>query len=643
MNLRHRVTGGFALLCVLFLALVLTQLVVSDRLRAGRAVLIERMDRIREVNHAVLQAMTDAETGVRGFQLTGERGFLAPYESGRQQAFQALDELGDSVEHAELRRLVTAERRAAAQWLHAYGVPIVNAGVVDADSVRVVRGKQMFEQVRQANAAVDAAVGARVRELAAADRSAARLAELLFAGLALLVLTAGLVAALVHRRQVLEPIENVRRTLRRLAGGDLTARGVPAGPAELRAVMATVNDLAAEMDRLLAAEHARTAVVELRQRVAAEMRSERDLAEIGRRIARLIGETLDADAVHGRLAVGRDAGPAVSWPVGAAGLDPELADRLRAAPAGVREADGGLALTLSGDDDCPPSLIFVLRADGPGWRDADHDLLAGLGREIDHGIRQARLGLRQARLIDELRRLDAQKDAFVATVTHELRTPLTSLLGYTEILADGDGGDLTPLQERSITAIRRNAHRLRDTVADLLLLDAARDDLTAHEPVPVDLATLLDGLHGELAAACRAKDLDSVVTVEPAWVRGDGRQLACALRKLAENAIKFTPPDGRFEMRLAQDGTHAVCTVTDTGMGIPAADLSGLFTPFHRGANAMDEAVQGTGLGLAIVRHIVTAHGGTVTVRSELGRGSTFTVTLPAIPAPAAVPAAIPA
>jgi two-component system phosphate regulon sensor histidine kinase PhoR len=113
-------------------------------------------------------------------------------------------------------------------------------------------------------------------------------------------------------------------------------------------------------------------------------------------------------------------------------------------------------------------------------------------------------------------------------------------------------------------------------------------------------------------------------------VRGDAAHLERALRNLMENAIKFTPAGGRVDFTIAALDENVVVTVTDTGIGIPADDVPGLFTPFHRAANAMHLAVQGNGLGLAIVRTIVTEHGGSVAARSELDRGSSFTVTLPA-------------
>ena len=248
-----------------------------------------------------------------------------------------------------------------------------------------------------------------------------------------------------------------------------------------------------------------------------------------------------------------------------------------------------------------------------------------LGREIEHAVRRRRLAYRQTRLINELRVLDERKDAFVSTVTHELRTPLTSILGYTEMLADGDGGDLSPLQQRGVAAILRNALRLQETVADLLLLNSA----TQRTDAPVDLAVLMSGVCADLDRAARTRDIE-ISGDGAASVRGDAGQLQRALHNLVDNAIKFSGPGGRVTWRLAADGDAATVTVTDTGIGIPAGDMPGLFTPFHRAANAMHQAVQGSGLGLAIVHNIITEHGGTVAVQSHLGRGSTFTVRLPA-------------
>ena len=633
MNVRRRVAGGFALLSVLFVALVLLQLVVGDRLRAGHERRLGHLERLLDGNRQVLQYMTDAETGVRGFQLTADQAYLSPYESGRRGAFSVLDELAADARGTSVRGLVGVERASATQWLDAYAVPIVGSGVADADPTLAADGKRIFDELRAANRAVDLALESERATVLAADRRDAHRVELAFGVLAVLVLLTGMGVAWHHQRHLLRPLEHIRLTLRRLADGDRSARARAAGPAEMRAVIGTLNDLAAETERLITDEQARALLGELRQRVAAELRGEGDLEERCRRVVEIMAEALHGDAAYGRVTVGRGAGLSVYWPPDAPPLGADLIRQVRAGePGAVHELAAGLAVALGGDDDCPPGLVLVARTGHVGWTEAERVLLAGLCREVDHAVRQERLRLRQSHLITELRLLDEQKDVFVSTVTHELRTPLTSILGYTEMLTDGDAEGLSPVQLRSLDAILRNALRLQATVADLLLLDRAGERAGAG-PAPVDLAAMLAGVHDAASAAARAKNVAGLLDAEPVWVLGDAPQLATAVHKLVDNAIKFTPAGGRFELRLSADGERATLTVTDTGMGIPADDLPGLFTPFHRAANAMDQAVQGPGLGLAIVRDIVTEHGGTVSARSEVGRGSVFTVTLPVLSA----------
>jgi two-component system phosphate regulon sensor histidine kinase PhoR len=642
MSAERRAVAGFAVVLLLSFAVMLGQSVVGERLRSRHAERADRIAAMQAANTAVLQHLTDAETGVRGFQFTGEPLFLEPYDSGRVAAFGSLDvlESGTGTSGAaetQVRRLLAVERRAAVQWLYGYAIPIVDAGVADTDGRRAARGKEMFDRFRTANADVEAAVDDVRRTQAAAAWRDDRLAQLFFSLLAVLLLGTGLALAVTHQRQLLGPLEHLRQTLRRLAAGDRGARAVPVGQAEMRAVIGALNDLAAETERLLAAEHARAAHGDLRNAVAAELRACGDPAGTGERIVALIGEALGADAGYGRVTVRRGAGVAACWPATA----PEFPlDALREIRAGVPgevldpvHVPGAMAVPLGGDVDCPPGLLCVVRSGGPDWSPEERRLLAALGRDIDHAVGQQRLRLRQARLISELQALDERKDVFVSTVTHELRTPLTSILGYTEMLADGDGGTLTAAQERGVTAILRNAHRLRDTVGDLMLLNRA-DGVAGGEPAPVDLAGLAAVLHDDLAASARAKELASTVDGDAAWVHGDAGRLARALRNLMENAIKFTPPGGRIGCRVATGDGTVVVTVTDSGIGIPADDVAGLFTPFHRAANAVHLAVQGNGLGLAIVRAIVGEHGGDVTVHSEVDRGTTVTVTLPAAPVP---------
>ncbi|NMO51555.1 HAMP domain-containing protein [Actinoplanes sp. TBRC 11911] len=625
MKVRQRVTGGFAVLLTLFVTLVIVQLVTGDRLRASHVTTARDIARVRELNRDALQNMTDAETAVRGFQLTGDKSFLAPYAGGRAGAYAAFEQLWTDATDDEVRRLLSVERSKTADWLYSYAIPIVSSGKPDTNAARVARGREMFDEIRTANAAVSAAIEAQQRLADARATRDARVADLVFAVLAGLILVTGLVTAMLHEKHVMAPLEHIRGTLRRLSGGDLSARVAPSGPAEMRAVADSVNDLAERTEHLIAAEQARAAGSELVQAVAAELKAERELAVTGAKIAELAGLAFGAETAHVRIVADADAEAAISWPATALWL----------AGGTVREigaARPGAAFTLPESDAVAVSLgdaglICLVRRDRPEWTEEEQRLLVALAGEIDHAVRQERLRRQQDRLIGDLRVLDQQKDVFVSTVTHELRTPLTSILGYTEMVLDED--DVPDAHRRSLAVVLRNAHRLQATVGDLLLLD--RSAVRDAEALPVDLAELASGLHHDLDAAARAKDLRSHLDCEPAWVRGDGPQLKRAIRYLMENAIKFTPSGGRLECRLTATDRHVTVAITDTGIGIPEADVPGLFTPFHRAANAMDQAVQGPGLGLAIVRDIVTGHGGTVAARSELGRGSTFTMTLPAL------------
>jgi two-component system phosphate regulon sensor histidine kinase PhoR len=634
-SIGRRLHAGFLVLILVFLTYMVAQIVVGERLQNRHTARAARLESARDANTAVLQHMTDAETGVRGFQLTGEKEFLAPYEEGRVGAFTAFDAVAAGTPDPDVQRLLARQRASASQWLVAYATPIVNDGTADPDSPLTRRGKQLFDRIRSDNAAVDNAIRAEQARAAASNRRQQRLAGVLFELLGGLVLAGAMLFAFWSRKVLLGPLDHIRGTLQRLAGGEQSARAVPSGPAEMRAVIGTLNHLAAETERLHTADRARIQRTDLRQAVAVELRDPREPAVTARRVAAMIGQALHADAVHARIHLDATRGLTVRWPQDTPSLSSRTVNDVVTAEPGtvltVPHVQGAIAVPLAGDEDCPPGLLYVARRDGPPWSDEERRLLVALAREVDHAVGQQRLHDRQNRLIAELRTLDERKDVFVSTVTHELRTPLTSILGYTEMLNDGDGGDLSALQQRGVTAILRNAHRLQATVADLLLLDKASTAIaeTSGACGPLDLADVVTAVHTRLVTAAGERGITLTGSTGPAPVHGDAARLERAVCHLFDNAIKFTGADGHVSYRVAVRDGSAVLTVTDTGIGIPAGDLPGLFTPFHRAGNAMARAVQGPGLGLAIVRTIVTEHGGTVTAESRVDHGSTFTITLP--------------
>jgi two-component system phosphate regulon sensor histidine kinase PhoR len=636
MSVQRRLNAGFAALFVLFVILLAVQFGAASRLRADQEHRIDRVTRAGVANDDVLQQMTDAETGVRGFQITGQQAFLEPYERGWAASLASLDDVAIGVDGTGTHRLLDRQREAVRVWLDEYALPIVDSGMVAANQTHSVYGKQLFDEFRLVNAAVAAAISEEHTDVIARGEESRRRLGTISAVLVGVILIVGVAIAQTVRRQLLVPLKRISATMRRLTAGDRSARAGPVRAPELRTVVKALNDLAAQTESLLAAEQSRAARAGLRQAVAAEMQEMRDPDAAGRRIAELIGAAVGADAVHFQVEVPGTGNLHVHWPSGAPGLPADtIAAILGSGSGNLRvRSDGSVWIAVGGAADCRPGYLHVSRPATPAWTDAEQRLIAGVVREIERVLHQLGAQDTQARLITELRMLDQRKDVFIQTVTHELRTPLTSILGYAEMIADEDGPELTALQQRALNAILRNAHRLHDTIGDLVLLDRP-DHGAAVQAEILDLAAVARMVRHELHNAAEAKDLTVNFDTPEAWVRGDRTQLQRALRKLIENAIKFTPTGGSVDCRMTADPRTVSVSVTDTGIGIPAEDVPGLFTPFHRAGNAMDQAVQGPGLGLAIVRDIVRDHGGTVAVQSVVGRGSTFTLTLPATPAPA--------
>jgi len=231
---------------------------------------------------------------------------------------------------------------------------------------------------------------------------------------------------------------------------------------------------------------------------------------------------------------------------------------------------------------------------------------------------------------ERLLELDRLKDEVVAIVSHELRTPLTALRGYVDLIRDGEAGELTEEQQRVFAIIERNSQRLLGLVDDLLFVawvEAGKFDLEQKEFV------LADVVESSLESA-RSLALGNGIQLihEPgpdATVVGDLSRLTQLLDNLVVNAVKFTEIGGTVLVRSEVSEHEVLLEVSDTGMGIPADEQEHLFERFFRSQEATRQEIPGTGLGLSIVQAIVAAHGGTISVDSVEGEGTTFSVALP--------------
>jgi PAS domain S-box-containing protein len=230
--------------------------------------------------------------------------------------------------------------------------------------------------------------------------------------------------------------------------------------------------------------------------------------------------------------------------------------------------------------------------------------------------------------ITELMRAMQVKDEFVASVSHELRTPLTSILGHLEMLSEEEG--LPPGVMSQLAVVNRNANRLGALVTDLLHVAQVREGGLQLQTAAVDLAAIVRDVVEAIrpAAAEVGVDVRAEVGDRPV-VEVDAHRIRQVLDNLVSNAVKYSPHGGVATVALREGAGVVEIEVADTGIGIPADEVSQVFSRFFRGGHALSEHIPGTGLGLDIVSSIVAAHGGSVAVESVVGVGSTFRVTLP--------------
>ncbi len=230
--------------------------------------------------------------------------------------------------------------------------------------------------------------------------------------------------------------------------------------------------------------------------------------------------------------------------------------------------------------------------------------------------------------VTEKRRLDSVRRDFVANIGHELKTPVGALSLLSEALEDES--DIAEFR-RLTASMQREALRMGQIIDDLLDLSRIEaEESPVHEPVPAHLVVDHAVERVRTMADHQAIQLD-VVEVDPTLtVLGDRRQLVNALDNLLENAVKYSDAGSAVRVSATSSGALLAIEVEDHGIGIPTRDLERVFERFYRVDRARARDTGGTGLGLSIVRHVASNHGGEVSVTSQEGRGSTFTLTLPA-------------
>ncbi len=250
----------------------------------------------------------------------------------------------------------------------------------------------------------------------------------------------------------------------------------------------------------------------------------------------------------------------------------------------------------------------------------------------------AKLGQTRAALAASLDELEQQRSALltlstlksdlIATLAHDIKGPLTSIIGFAELMEEGflEGADATD----AARTIRTNAQRLAALANDILAL--SRVDSGELE-IADDRVSLRDVVQAAIDEAAPERTIETAFDAKTAYIRGDAARLRQVFDNLIRNAIKYSPGGEPVRVELCEDGAKFTVRVIDRGIGVPPGEISKLFQRFGRASNARKSKVAGTGVGLFIVKTIVERHGGTVGVHSDLGAGSTFSVTLPSMEA----------
>jgi signal transduction histidine kinase len=254
----------------------------------------------------------------------------------------------------------------------------------------------------------------------------------------------------------------------------------------------------------------------------------------------------------------------------------------------------------------------------------------GISLFYGHLASQVKLEKKRTEKIEEEARLKRQ---VLCALAHDIKTPLNVIQGYAELLAEPHSGYSNSRESASyLNCIRQNINRIAKMITDFLDVSKLESLKSEGGNDSIQLNAIAEDVVLEQMVTARAKNLRLALeldeNLEP--VLGDFTQMQRALSNLVSNAIKFTPSGGSITVKSQRINKSVTIEVKDTGVGIPMEEMSGLFSEFHRLRSEVN--TEGTGLGLFIVKSIVENHGGNVSVQSEVGQGSTFTIRLPTAP-----------
>ena len=267
------------------------------------------------------------------------------------------------------------------------------------------------------------------------------------------------------------------------------------------------------------------------------------------------------------------------------------------------------------------------------WNAEEINLLKLVGEIVAIGLARHDAEIARQQAAEAAFSANLAKSEFLANMSHELRTPLTAILGLSEVLRDETFGPLTPKQHQKIATIEQSGQHLLELINDVLDLSKIEAGKLELQLAPTDIQGVCNASLAFVRQQAHQKQIQLGCHLPPriGKIEVDERRMRQVLINLLSNAVKFTPEEGAVWIEVQADQTQQVVefSIVDTGIGIAPEDIKKLFRPFVQLDGALNRRYAGTGLGLALVRQVVELHGGSVSLKSEVGKGSRFTVSLP--------------
>ncbi|MGB9870642.1 MAG: ATP-binding protein [Anaerolineae bacterium] len=301
-------------------------------------------------------------------------------------------------------------------------------------------------------------------------------------------------------------------------------------------------------------------------------------------------------------------------------------------PLSYARAEAALPLRLG---DRVLGVMDVQSTQPESFDQDDVSVLQNVANQVAIALENARAYALEREAAERLRELDRSKRRFLANMSHELRTPLTNIIGFARLMLKEIDGPLTDQQRHDLEIIYHNGEHLLGLINDLLDISQIEAGMMELEFREVDLGDLIRSVMATASALLRGKPvvMREIIAPQLPKVRADPTRIRQVLLRILANAAKFTD-QGTITVRAWAENGEVRVSVSDTGIGIPPEARERIFERFEQGVMENGRRPDGTGLGLALSKEFVEMHGGRIWVESEVGKGSTFTFTLPLQPAP---------